>query len=231
MHLGLIGGIGPAATASYYLKLTDRCRESGVPLELTIVNTEVRTLARNAQSDRRQEQAVIYAEIIGQLAASGAKVAAFTSIGGSFCEAETRTIASLPLVSAIDPLDEYFVNHGISTVGILGTETVLQNHLYGKLRRTKTVVPEEQIAEVGKAYVDTALAGHATDAARDLFFSAGKKMVEDMGAEVVLLAGTDLGLAFDGQEPGFPVIDAIDVHVEQLFLLASDALTLQDLAL
>ena len=38
-------------------------------------------------------------------------------------------------------------------------------------------------------------------------------MVDDLGAEAIVLAGTDLNLAFDGQDPGYPVIDALDVHV------------------
>lgn len=231
MHIGLIGGIGPAATAAYYLKLVGRCRDAGVPLDLTIVNADIQTLARNAQADCRDDQAAIYAELIDRLAAAGAKAAAITSIGGSFCEDETRTLSALPLVSAFGALDDHFVTQGIGTIGILGTETVMRSHLYGRMTGTKTVIPEGQIAEVGQAYIDTALAGRSTDSARDLFFTAGRRMIEKMGADAVVLAGTDLGLAFDGQSPGFPVVDAIDVHVEHLFLLASDALKTQDLSL
>ena len=36
-----------------------------------------------------------------------------------------------------------------------------------------------------------------------------------------MLAGTDLNLAFDGQDPGYPVFDALDVHVALLADLAS----------
>lgn len=226
MHIGLIGGIGPAATAAYYLKLADRCRAAGVPLHLTIENTEISELARNAQTDRRAEQAAIYARAIDRLAAAGAEVAAITSIGGSFCEDETRAIAALPLVSAFGALDGWFVSRGIGTIGILGTETVMRSHLYGRMQRTRTVIPAGREAEIGQAYVATAMAGHASDTHRALFFDAGRRMVEDMGAEAVLLAGTDLCLAFDGQDPGYPVVDAIDVHVEQLFGLASGAVGL-----
>jgi aspartate racemase len=36
MHIGLIGGIGPAATEFYYRGLIDRHAKSGTRLELTI---------------------------------------------------------------------------------------------------------------------------------------------------------------------------------------------------
>lgn len=38
-------------------------------------------------------------------------------------------------------------------------------------------------------------------------------MVMEQGAEAIVLAGTDHNLAFDGRDPGYRVIDALDVHV------------------
>ena len=61
MHIGLIGGIGPAATVVYYDRLTRRVREAGGRLELTIVQADVQDLIANVLADRRQEQAEIYA--------------------------------------------------------------------------------------------------------------------------------------------------------------------------
>ena len=45
-----------------------------------------------------------------------------------------------------------------------------------------------------------------------LIFSAGRVLVEDLGAEAVLLGGTDLGLAFGGRDPGFRTFDCAAVH-------------------
>ena len=42
MHIGLIGGIGPAATDFYYRGLIDRHRAAGIPLECTIAHADVR---------------------------------------------------------------------------------------------------------------------------------------------------------------------------------------------
>jgi signal transduction histidine kinase len=44
MHIGLIGGIGPAATVSYYQRICARMRQLEAPLELTIVQADVNTL-------------------------------------------------------------------------------------------------------------------------------------------------------------------------------------------
>jgi aspartate racemase len=54
MHIGLIGGIGPAATEFYYRGLTDRNAKSGTRLELTIANAEVRELSQNLANNRQR---------------------------------------------------------------------------------------------------------------------------------------------------------------------------------
>ncbi len=46
-------------------------------------------------------------------------------------------------------------------------------------------------------------------------------MVENQNADAILLAGTDLGLAFDGHDPGYRVIDALALHVAALTDLAT----------
>jgi aspartate racemase len=40
MHIGLVGGIGPAATDYYYRRLIALFAESGADLQLTIVHAE-----------------------------------------------------------------------------------------------------------------------------------------------------------------------------------------------
>ena len=221
MHLGIIGGIGPAATVVYYERLTQKMRELGQPLDLTIVQADAPTLVRNNTGDHREAQAEIYAELIDRLKASGADCAAITSLGGHFCYAETEKLSSLPLISGVTPLDDFFAQEGIETVGLLGTEVVMRTRLYGQLEKTKAVVLEEDIADLGRTYLDVALSGVCSEEARQTFFAAGRSMVQDQGADAIVLAGTDLGLAFDGRDPGYKVIDALDVHVAQLVRLAT----------
>ena len=47
MHVGLIGGIGPAATDFYYRGLIDRHVAAGIPLHCTIAHADVREMSRN----------------------------------------------------------------------------------------------------------------------------------------------------------------------------------------
>jgi len=61
MRIGLIGGIGPAATEFYYRGLIDRHAKSGTRLELTIANAEVRDLSQNlANKDARSRRRFLW---------------------------------------------------------------------------------------------------------------------------------------------------------------------------
>jgi aspartate racemase len=221
MHIGLIGGIGPAATLVYYQRLCARMRQLGKPLELTIVQADVNTLIANNLADKRDEQAAVYADLIDRLKAAGAQCVGITSLGGHFCFDETARVSSLPLVSAVTPLDDYFASEGIARVGLLGTRVVMRTRLYGQLKRTSAVACDDDIERIGQSYQDMAVAGVCTDEQRALFIEAGRRMVDEQGAEAIVLAGTDLGLAFDGHDTGYRVIDALDVHVSLLADLAA----------
>src|SRR5262250_618729 len=67
MHIGLIGGIGPAATEHYYRGLIERHSRSNVPLDLTIVHADVRQLAMNLRALARTRQAEEFARLAQRL--------------------------------------------------------------------------------------------------------------------------------------------------------------------
>lgn len=228
MHIGLIGGIGVAATIVYYQRLIKAVAAKGATLDLSIVHADASTLVANNLADKRQEQAEVYAPLLHRLKAAGCDCAAITSLGGHFCFAETQAISPLPLVSGVTPLDAFFTSEGLAKVGLLGTKVVMETRLYGQLEKTDAVATDTET--VGQTYLDVALSGACSDDQRAFFFKTGRTLVEDQGAEAIILAGTDLGLAFDGFDPGYRVIDALDVHVDLLAKLAADETTLAEAA-
>ncbi|MFC3615553.1 aspartate/glutamate racemase family protein [Lutimaribacter marinistellae] len=230
MHIGLIGGIGVAATLVYYQRLVAAIEARNMRTEITIVHADVRELIRNNLADDRANQAEIYAGLIQRLKDAGADCAAITSLGGHFCFEETIPISALPLVSAVEPLDDFFVSEKLTTVGLLGTRVVMRTKLYGQLKQTRALALEEEIEHLGQTYQDMAVAGYCSPEQRTLFIEAGQRMVSDLGAEAVVLAGTDLNLAFDGQDPGYRVVDALDVHVDLLARLAVGEVRLGDVS-
>jgi len=228
MHIGLIGGIGVAATVVYYQRLTAAMEAKGARLHLTLSHGDIQTLIANNLADRREPQAEIFARQVDELRAAGADVAALTSLGAHYCFDELEALSSLPLVSGVAPLDRYFAAQGLRRIGLLGTRVVMRTRLYGQLYQTEAVALDDDIETLGQTYQDVAVAGVCSQPQRQLFLDAGRRMVDEQGAEAIVLAGTDLNLAFDGQEAGYRVIDALDVHVELLARLAAGEASIEE---
>lgn len=214
MHVGLIGGIGPAATEFYYRGLTRAFAAANRKLELTICNADVREMTANLSAGNPQKQAEIFAELIGRMKAAGAKAAAVTSMGGHFCIKELMAISPLPLINAIPELNDYFGKMGVKRIGILGSGAVMASKFYGGVTSVEIAAPKgADLDEVGKRYLALAMAAVATDDDRRFFREAGRKLIDEQGADVVVLSGTDLFLAFDGTEPGYRLADAAEIHI------------------
>jgi len=224
MHIGLIGGIGPAATEFYYRGLVQNHPATAAALELTIAHADMSVMRHNLADDSKTQQAEIFRAHLDQLAAAGAAVAAVTSIAGHFCFAELTAISPLPLISALSAVADEINERGIRKLGLLGSAVAMQTGLYGALQDLELAVPKgDDLNRVGEEYFAMAAAQHATETQRELFFKMGGRLCRDQGAEVVVLAGTDLFLAFDGQDPGFPVIDSAEVHIAALGQIARSA--------
>jgi aspartate racemase len=218
MHIGLIGGIGPAATEFYYRGLIERHAAAGTQLELTIAHADVREMGKNLASGDAQKQAEIFLRLVERLAAAGAEAAAVTSMGGHFCISELTALSPLPLLNAIPKVDAAIRQHKLKTIGILGTSIVMKTGLYGGITAARIVVPEgDALEEVHQNYIAMAGVGRVTEAQRRIFFANGERLCREQGAEAIFLGGTDLCLAFAGQDCGFPVLDSAEIHVEAIY--------------
>src|SRR5882724_11582679 len=98
MHIGLIGGIGLAATEYYYRGLIERHAAANTRLELTIAHADAREMAQNLANRAARQQAETFARLVQRLAAAGARVAAVASMGGHFCIRELEAISPLPIL-------------------------------------------------------------------------------------------------------------------------------------
>jgi aspartate racemase len=222
MHIGLIAGIGPAATDFYYRGLIERHAASGIPLELTMCHADVHEMAKNLAERQPQRQAEIFARLIGRMKAAGAGAAAVTSMGGHFCINQLLPISPLPLVHGIHAVDAAIKKSGLNRIGVLGTRLVMETGLYGGVSTAELIAPEgEMFGAVGDAYSAMAGIGRVTDAQRDIFFAAGRWLCRERGAEAIMLGGTDLFLAFQGRPAPFPLVDCADIHVEAIYAKSS----------
>jgi aspartate racemase len=221
MHIGLIGGIGPAATDFYYRRLISAFANSSTPLELTIVHADTPTLLAHLARNDAAAQIAIYKRLTDRLVAAGAGCVAVTSIAGHFCIGGFKGVSPLPVVDMIAEVSAAVKARGLKRIGILGTRTVMETRFYGGITSAEIVPPSgDDLDSVHDAYVTMAAAGVVTAAQQSVFTAACQRLLKDKGVEAIMLGGTDLALVFSGQTTDFPLVDCAGTHVEAIVRLA-----------
>ena len=213
MHIGLIVGIGPAATDYYYRQLISAAARAGKDLELTMAHADTPTLLRHQAEGNVQAQVDIYGGLTERMQRAGIAQVAVTSIAGHFCIDAFKAVSPVPVIDLLDVVQLEVKRRGLKRVGLLGTRGVMASRFYGVLDGVEVIAPVNDLAEVHEAYVAMASAGVATPAQREVFMRAGRSLTRDDGCESVMLAGTDLALVFGkGVEPGFDILDCAEAH-------------------
>lgn len=219
MHIGMIGGIGPAATEFYYRNLVraNQLSGGGRQLELTVCHAQASDLIRNIQAGAVDEQVKIFEAYANRLKAAGADALAVTSIAGHFCISELEEVSPIPVINALTGLERMLVASGYRTVGVLGNKVVMETRLFNSCRDIELVIPfGEFLDKVHEAYMNIAVSGKVTEEQRQVIFDAGKRLCIEQGAQAVVLAGTDLFVAFDSHDCGFEYVDSALVHIEDI---------------
>lgn len=217
MHIGLIVGIGPAATDYYYRYLITALARAGHDLTLTMAHADTPTLLRNQASGNVDAQVEIYRSLTQRLQRAGIENVAVTSIAGHFCIDAFKLHSPVPVIDLLDVVKGKITQLGLKRVGLLGTRVVMESRFYGVLDGVEVIPPAENLAEVHDAYVSMAASGTATAEHREVFLRTGLALASTYGCQSVMLAGTDLALVFEkGQNVGFDTFDCAEVHAEAI---------------
>ncbi len=213
MHIGLIVGIGPAATDYYYRHLISAAARAGKDLELTMAHADTPTLLRHRAEGSVKAQVDSYRRLTERLQRAGIAQVAVTSIAGHFCIDAFKAVSPVPVIDLLNVIKLEVKRRGLRRPGLLGTRVVMESRFYGVLDGVEVIAPVNDLMEVHEAYVAMASAGVATPAHREAFMRAGTWLTQTEGCEAIMLAGTDLALVFGkGVEPGFDILDCAEAH-------------------
>lgn len=223
MHIGLIVGIGPAAT-DYYRHLISALAGAGLNLSLTMAHADTPTLLRNQTEGNVGAQVEIYRHLTNRLRRAGVEQVAVTSIAGHFCIEAFKLVSPVPVIDLLEVVKAEVKQRGFKRVGLLGTRVVMESHFYGVLDGVEVIPPAGDLLEVHNAYIAMASAGVATPEHREVFMQAGKTLVSAFGCESVLLAGTDLALVFKKDTSAdFDTFDCAQAHAAAIARVAMTA--------
>lgn len=222
MRLGVIGGLGPMATA-YFLELivamTDaqRDQEHSEIIVMNIPSIPDRTAYILGKSS---ENPVIPMVTLGkQMKELGASVIATPCITAHYFHEQLQDGIGLPVIHGIRCCADTLKDAGIRRVGLMATDGTVQSGIFQKEVESAGMemilpAPVSQ-AKVMSIIYDYVKAGIAPD--MSLFEDVRRELFAN-GAEVIVLGCTELSLLKKDQPLGSGILDALEVLARQSVL-------------
>jgi aspartate racemase len=220
--LGIVGGVGPEATADYYRRMIDRWRVRGRAStypSFIIDSLNSRKALDSILAGDLDPIARLYEESVARLAAAGAGLVIIASVMTHIVYDRVQPRATVPMLSIIDALVAAAQSGGIRRPLLLGTRPTTEGEFFARpfeAAGIDIVRPDEpDLAWVNEIYFRELVRGDIKDATRALLIDLIEKMKIVRDIDGVILGGTELPLIL--REPtysGVPVLDSTGVHVE-----------------
>jgi aspartate racemase len=210
--LGLIGGLGPAATVYYYRGLIAAHAAAGYAARMLIAQADVDAARPMAEANDLAGLARYLNGFVEQLAGGGAEMTAIVAITPHICAAQLVKLSKLPLIDMVSEVDAAVRAKGLKRIALFGTKSTVGSKMFGRLGVDVVMPKPDEIERIHNAYLDVVYGRDTPQTLDDLRELAGTLMKRD-GAEAVLLAGTDLSTVMDEQSAGFPTLDCAGVHI------------------
>jgi len=220
--LGIVGGVGPEATADYYRRLIGRWRERGPAgtypsILLDSLNSKP---ALDALLLGDLEPTVrLFDASVARLAAGGAQLGLIASVTMHLVFDRVAAAAPMPMLSILDALVTAARHGGIRRPGVVATRPTTEGKFFAEpfaAAGIELVRPEEtDLSYVHEVYFGELVKGRFDDETRARLVDIIERMKTRHDIDAIILGGTELPLILE--EPtyaGVPVLDATGVHVE-----------------
>jgi aspartate racemase len=214
--LGLIGGLGPAATIHYYRELIAAHERQARVQRLLIAHADIHRAYAAMNAKDFDGLARYLGDLIESTAAGGAELSAIVAVTPHICARQLAAISSIPLINMLTEVHEAVSARGLKRVALLGTRFTIETRMFDGLQDIETVMPNaDEIDTIHRIYTDF-VAGRGSDAQTEELRKLALTFVRRDGAEAVLIAGTDLSMVITESNAGFPIIDCARVHIDAI---------------
>jgi aspartate racemase len=214
--IGLIGGLGPAATVFYYQALVSGAARRGDPLRLLLNHAEVARVLDLAGRNERLELGDYLLRLALELDSGGAELFALTGVTPHLAADSLRAAYGDRFVGVVEVINARLERDGSRKAVLLGTRAVMHSELFGHLACETAQQSQSELDQAHELYVSIVQTQVATPETTQAITALARSVMEREQADAVVLAGTELSLIEPAAWGGLPVIDAGRLHVEAL---------------
>ncbi|HHT50086.1 MAG TPA: aspartate/glutamate racemase family protein [Eubacteriaceae bacterium] len=220
--IGIIGGMGPEATANLYLKIIRATHVEKDQDHYRVIidgNSKIpdRTAAILSQGESPISGMIEAGKNLEKL---GVDLALIPCITAHYFINEVQKQLSIPILNALEELNNYIKSYypSIKKIGILATSGTIKSKLFNRyIQDIEIIIPHtaSQEEKVMKAiYGERGIkAGNIEGEPLELLIMASNELIEK-GAELIIAGCTEVGLVLKPHHIPKPLIDPMDVAVE-----------------
>lgn len=222
MHkkIGIIGGLSPESTASYYLHITrtyvERYGDYGYP-EILIYSVNLKkyhSWRSENQWDLITEDLIIS---VKRLQKAGADFGLIATNTMHKVFDVVKDAVSIPLINIIDATAQRAGKMGLKKLGLLGTQYTMSDGFYhDQVTRygLDTIVPDtEDQSIIHRIIVEELVRGKLLEASKCEYIRIINGLV-GLGAEGIILGCTEIPLLIKQKDSSVPFLDTADIHAE-----------------
>lgn len=221
--IGFLGGMSYHSTALYYTSINGHVqRKLGGAASASMImhsfnHAETSQLFAAGRWDAAGDKFIAASK---NLKAAGAQGLAIGCNIGHKVAARVEAEVGLPFLHIADAAADEIKKRGFSKVGLLATRTAMEeDFLKGRLSEkagVEVLIPEEEDrVTVDKSIFEELGAGIFRDETRAKLAAVVDRMVKN-GAEVVLLACTELSFVVKAEDVAVPLLDTMELHAKAI---------------
>jgi aspartate racemase len=219
--IGLVGGLGPAATVFYYNGLLAEAQRRELALRLMINQADVRLVLDAAARGARDELAAHLAQRLRELERAGAKTLAIAAVTPHMCLPELARLIPAPLVDIVAVVERELRRRKIERIALLGTRATVATRLFGRLSATVVDPTASRIERCHELYLSIVTEGRASTEAARAFGALAAELARELEVEAIVLAGTELSLVPAEAWSGLQTINCAQLHIEAIVSAAA----------
>lgn len=221
--LGLIGGIGPESTISYYKNIAYGIQKRvGKPFFPSLIIESVNVFHVLEMCDRKEyENLTDYLlKGINNLAAGGADFAAMTGNTAHIVFDELKALSPIPLVSIIESACDETKGQGLTNIGLLGTKATMDGDFFIKPFSDNNInvftPSEEEKAYIGEKIETELEFGIINQETFSGFMDIAERMVTENHIQAIVLGCTELPLLFKDAKLPVKSLNTMEIHINTL---------------
>jgi aspartate racemase len=211
--LGLVGGLGPAATVHYYRALVTTIEQQNRVPRLLIAHADINRVYASVTGKDFDGLAAYLAGLIAAMTAGGAECTAIVATTPHICAPQLARLSSLPLIDMMSEVDKAVRARGLTRIALLGTRFTIETRMFGRLGDIQIVMPKpDEIDRIHDIYTQVVAGRGSPEQIKELLALADTFARRD-GAQAVLIAGTDLSPLMKAGDSSVPLIDCAEIHI------------------